>query len=355
MQIGCLLTAEAFQSSSRIRRKVIIERRRKNGSRLLLPNVSSSKKSLYVHQPIQELTSITDEKAIEQDHRIQEEPTNENSEKSIVSYPKHVAFICDGNSRWAKLHQNDSSTYKGHAQGANTVLNLVKVISEQYTSIQYITIYGFSSENWSRSRNEIKDIWNVVQSTVSQVLNEKLYERVKIHVIGDLDDERIPWSLATSLKNLQNKSRIGDENKKVALCLAINYGGRSDILQASKKLARLIASKDVDGNDDTCVEETFESLLSTNGIPDPDLVVRTGGEQRISNFLIWNIAYAELYFTDTLWPDFDEAELNNALQWYSHRERRFGGRREEHVLRKDSSIKSKQQIWNCQRKPFLSS
>ena len=335
MQIGCLFTAEAFQSSSRMR-TVKIERRtrRRNGSWLLLPSVSSSIKAsssrqLYVHQPIQQETSITEEKAIEKNHRIQEEPINQKSEKSIVSYPKHVAFICDGNSRWAKLHQNNSSTYKGHAQGANTVLNLVKVISEQYNSIQYITVYGFSSENWSRSTNEIKDIWNVVQSTIDQVLNEKLYEKVNINVIGDLEDERIPWSLATSLKNLQRKSRQGDEQKEVTLCLAINYGGRSDILQASKKLAQLIASNDVDGNDDKCIEETFESLLSTNGIPDPDLVVRTGGEQRISNFLIWNIAYAELYFTDALWPDFDEEELEKALQWYSRRERRFGGRRDE--------------------------
>lgn len=334
VQIGCLLKIEAFQSSSKIRTSRIEGRtRRHDSSWLLLPRLSSSIRAssvqnLNVHHQIQEETSIGEEKAMEQNHRIQEEPTNEQNDYSIVSYPKHVAFICDGNSRWAKLHQNNSSTYTGHAKGANTVLNLVKVISEQYNSIQYITIYGFSSENWSRSMNEIKDIWNVVQSTVDQVLNEKIYESVRIKVIGDLDDERIPWSLATSLNNLQNKSRQDSEDKNLTLCLAINYGGRSDILQASKKLAQLIASNDVDGNDDKCIEETFESLLSTNGIPDPDLVVRTGGEQRISNFLIWNIAYAELYFTDTLWPDFDEEELDKALQWYIHRERRFGGRRD---------------------------
>lgn len=334
MQLGCLFKAEAFQSSSRIRttaripHKTRIERRTSHRHRMNT-HVSRSK-SLHVHHPIQEETLTDENKAIDQDHIIQEQTTNLQNENSIVSYPKHVAFICDGNSRWAKRHPHNSSTYTGHAQGANTVLNLVKVISEQYESIQYITIYGFSSENWSRSLHEIQDIWNVVQSTVDQVLNEEIYKGVYIQVIGDLEDERIPWSLTQSLKKLQSKSRQGHhEDPKVTLCLAINYGGRRDILQASKKLAQLIASNDVDGNDDTCIEETFESLLSTNGIPDPDLVVRTGGEQRISNFLIWNIAYAELYFTDTLWPDFDEEELEKALQWYSHRERRFGGRRDE--------------------------
>jgi undecaprenyl diphosphate synthase len=286
---------------------------------------------------------------------------------------QHVAIICDGNSRWAKSSTTTTGTsteesqqgrilnnipldeyptdhfslddtpststtptpIHGHAMGASRVVSLLKYIHENYSdTIHFVTLYGFSSENWSRPSHEIRDIWKVMEQTAENVKEWVRHEYLCIKIIGDLNDDRIPFSLRKTLLALEKghvsmkkkQQRKQDQNQPtLTLCIAINYGGRSDILNATRKIAELVekgAMKAKDVNMDV-----VGSLLSTNGIPDPDLVIRTGGEQRLSNFLIWNIAYAELYFTNVLWPDFDENEFEFALDWYHGRERRFGGRK----------------------------
>lgn len=287
--------------------------------------------------------------------------------------PNHIAFICDGNSRWSKrkktsssnnnnnissddqqnfeINKNDqnksySQSFWGHSKGASNVINLIKHIQQNHpSSINYVTMYAFSTENWSRGEKEIKDLWNVIETFSTRFYDWALRYNVRVKIIGDLNDDRIPSSLRDKLMKLEidtycafqrynagSRNSIDSDNSGLTLSIAINYGGRKDIINASLKLAELISrgeiilSDDNESNDD--VETIFTNLLSTSSIPDPDLIIRTGGEQRLSNFLIWNCAYSELYFSNVLWPDFDEKELDNAIEWYCSRERRFGGRKQ---------------------------
>ena len=287
-------------------------------------------------------------------------------------YPNHIAFICDGNSRWSLQNQkfmnyvqysNNKSLF-GHSKGAANVVNLIQYIQKQYSeSIHYVTMYAFSTENWSRDEDEIKDLWKVMENLC---MNDRFYDwvinmKVRIRIIGNLSDERIPSSLRRLLEKLEIDSHTSFERQNqdlgqnqynhdgLTVCIAINYGGRKDIINASLKMAELISRGEISlqqlyqnenigeeeksneqyqqlENDEMLLEQIFRKLLCTSDIPDPDLVIRTGGEHRLSNFLIWNAAYSELYFTDALWPDFDEKKLDAALRWYQGRERRFGGR-----------------------------
>jgi len=267
-------------------------------------------------------------------------------QKSNKKDPNHVAFICDGNSRWSISNkskfipngqQTRDVTFWGHYNGATNVINLIKHIQKKYAnSIHYVTMYAFSTENWSRDPSEIEALWNVLETFSKKFYNYVLQLGMKVKIIGDLDDQRIPVSLRDLLRKLESDSysSIKDNHENcLTLCIAINYGGRKDIIDASLKMAELISRGEVILNDNNGgdvsvgnLEETFSSLLCTSNIPDPDLVIRTGGECRMSNFLIWNCAYSELYFTDTLWPDYSEEELDKAIEWYKGRERRFGGR-----------------------------
>ena len=186
-------------------------------------------------------------------------------------------------------------------------------------------MYGFSTENWKRPESEIRDILLIVEQTARRFYRRAIEENVRVRILGDLTDVRIPKSLKDMLDKLEHDTHnaVDDKDGGLTLCLAINYGGRQDILNATKRLAARI----IDGTqDEDFTEKDFASLLSTSGVPDPDLVIRTSGESRLSNFLLWNIAYAELYFTNVLWPDFDEACLETALVWYAQRRRRFGAR-----------------------------
>lgn len=225
--------------------------------------------------------------------------------------PQHVAFICDGNSRWAKARSLPTAV--GHAAGADRLMAVLDALRD--AGVNYATMYGFSTENWKRPQKEVDEILTIIERTARQMFDKALRERVRIRILGDLEDERLPESLREVLYQLEREtSRLDTET---TLCLAINYGGRTDILRAAARLA-------VSGDEIT--EESFSRMLSTDGIPDPDLIVRTSGESRLSNFLLWNAAYSELYFTDTLWPDFDETCLDEALDWYARRKRRFGAR-----------------------------
>lgn len=270
---------------------------------------------------------------------------------------QHVAIICDGNSRWATATEASSSssrpslldstseittttttTFHGHARGASRVLSLLEYIHDNYSdTIRYVTLYGFSSENWSRPNHEIRDIWKVMEETAESVKEWVQKEYLTIQILGNLCDDRIPSSLrntllaleaATSTSSRQLKSThphpSSSKTKTLTLCLAINYGGRNDILNSTRKIAEMVERGELKAKDVDI--DVMNRFLCTNGMPDPDLVIRTGGEQRLSNFLIWNIAYSELYFTPVLWPDFDEHQFELALDWYYGRERRFGGR-----------------------------
>jgi len=256
------------------------------------------------------------------------------SSSSSSSSPRHVAFVCDGNSRWAK--QRGFPAAVGHAAGADRLVQVLKLL-QGHPTISYCTFFGFSTENWQRPASEINDVWSVMEQTVKQFSHELLQEHVVLKVVGDLSDERIPASLRRRLQKLEQettenckRNSLQDANAappELTICLAINYGGRHDIVQATQRLAQLVAQGELDANDIT--EEMISQHLSTTDIPDPDLIIRTSGERRLSNFLLWNAAYAELFFVDTLWPDFDAQSLKTSLDWFSQRQRRFGGRQKE--------------------------
>jgi undecaprenyl diphosphate synthase len=279
--------------------------------------------------------------------------TNNSPKKSIdQNVPTHIAIITDGNSRWAKQQQPNISrflkgshihpNFLGHSKGGNRVISSLLYLKKHYSSVKYVTIYGFSSENWSRPTTEINDLWKVMERTLSRFHDLAIREKIVVKMIGELDDERIPQRLRNSFRQLELDTVKHMERWKVSLlhddqhpeeefhpltlCLAINYGGRNDIVQASRRIAEMVSRGEMEVNEIT--PDVMNDMLSTCGIPQPDLLIRTGGEQRLSNFLLWNCAYSEIYFTDVLWPDFDDHQLDLALQWYETRERRFGGRRE---------------------------
>jgi undecaprenyl diphosphate synthase len=239
------------------------------------------------------------------------------------SIPQHIAFVCDGNSRWARARNLPAAV--GHAAGADRIVNILDTLID--ARVQYCTLYLFSTENWKRPPTETRGILFVVEQSARRFYDRALKENVRIRVLGDLTDERIPKSLVEILHRLERDTseNVSDSGHSLTLSLAINYGGRRDIVNASKQLAACIVDGSLDV--DSITEDTFASFLGTSGIPDPDLIIRTSGESRLSNFLLWNAAYTELYFTDTLWPDFDETCVADALRWYAQRRRSFGSRK----------------------------
>lgn len=238
-----------------------------------------------------------------------------NGEQNHV-VPRHVALICDGNSRWAKARRLPISV--GHLAGADRLIDSIQTLKR--AGVQCITFYGFSTENWKRPPQEIEDILSVMEHTARNFYSKALEENVRVKILGDLQDERIPNGLRGILSKLERDTC----QNTVTVCIAVNYGGRQDILHASLRLAEAISSGQIQGENVT--EDYFSSFLCTSDVPNPDLMIRTGGEKRLSNFLLWNSAYSELYFSDVLWPDFDEIFVMEALEWYSTRSRRFGGR-----------------------------
>jgi undecaprenyl diphosphate synthase len=271
---------------------------------------------------------------------IQMKSTNTNDEKQQpnnhavvvgVTIPQHVAFICDGNSKWAKANHVPVSV--GHVTGANRLMDTIQTL-QRVGGVQYVTFYAFSTENWQRPVEEINNILSIMTTTACTFLQKVTEDNnsVQIKILGDLQDERIPNALKEILWKLERDTSCQSSKQQTAImtvCIAINYGGRQDILHASLRLAEAISSGQLDRENVT--EQDFSSFLSTFDIPDPDLVIRTGGEQRLSNFLLWNSAYSELYFSNVMWPDFDDIFLTEALEWYSTRSRRFGGRNSQVV------------------------
>lgn len=228
--------------------------------------------------------------------------------------PDHVAIIMDGNGRWAK--QRGLPRTAGHRQGVEAVRTTVKAAREM--GVSCLTLYSFSSENWNRPPEEISDLFALLRMYIRRDLAELHENNVKISIIGMR--EGVPNDI---LSLLDEASTLTRENSGQRLVIAFNYGGRSEIIAAAQRLASKAAKGEIRAEEIT--EQNFSSELDTAGLPDPDLMIRTSGELRLSNFLLWQIAYTEFVFLDCYWPDFNKAEFANAIEEYRGRKRRFGG------------------------------
>ncbi|MFH1319786.1 MAG: isoprenyl transferase [Bacteroidota bacterium] len=231
----------------------------------------------------------------------------------LKKLPKHIAIIMDGNGRWAK--QKGKSRIFGHKNGVVAVKKTVEAAAE--LGINYLTLYAFSTENWSRPKFEINALMKLLVSAISKETKTLMDNDIRLLAIGEL--QSLPKFCYKKLHQTINKT---EKNKRMSLILALSYSSRWEIVNAIKKIAEKIQSKQISTSEVN--EELFNSQLSTAGIPDPELLIRTSGEYRISNFLLWQIAYSELCFTDKLWPDFRKQDLYEAIVDYQKRERRFG-------------------------------
>jgi undecaprenyl diphosphate synthase len=232
---------------------------------------------------------------------------------SNPNIPKHVAVIMDGNGRWAR--NRAMPRHMGHRSGVTAVRKIVEVAAQR--GVNYLTLFAFSSENWNRPREEVSKLMGLFVEALQREVDELHRNSVRLEFIG----ARI--QLQAKLRDMIAAAEEQTQNNTgLRLQVAVAYGGRWDIVQATQSLAQQVAAGELQASeiDDTAIA----NKLALSGIPDPDLLIRTGGEQRISNFLLWNLAYAELWFCDTLWPDFGEQQFDDALQFYARRERRYG-------------------------------
>lgn len=227
--------------------------------------------------------------------------------------PDHIAIIMDGNGRWAS-NKKKSRRY-GHKKGASTAKNIVKIAGSN--KIKYLTLYAFSTENWGRPTKEVRLLMSLFIETLENEIDELNSNNVRIRFIGDREN------LSKKLQDkMENAEKITLDNTGLNLYVALAYGARWDILNAIKDIVIRVKENQLD--ESKIDENTLSLHLQLGDIPDPDLLIRTGGEKRISNFLLWNIAYTELFFCDCLWPEFNEKEFSDALNFYSKRKRRFG-------------------------------
>jgi undecaprenyl diphosphate synthase len=221
----------------------------------------------------------------------------------------HLAIIMDGNGRWAQ--RRSLPRLKGHDMGARAAKRIVEAAKAR--SIKYLTLYAFSSENWSRPKEEIEGLFMLLERFIEEEVLRLKTSGVCIHIIGDMSrfSERLQDKIRMTLEETR-------DNTELHLAIALNYGGRDEIIRTVKKLLTTgMGPGEIN-------EQIFSDQMDTAFMPDPDLLIRTGGEWRVSNFLLWQMAYTEIYFTDTLWPDFDEKALDEAIHWFDTRQRRFG-------------------------------
>lgn len=227
--------------------------------------------------------------------------------------PRHVAVIMDGNGRWAR--QRGKERNFGHENGVEAVRQTVKAAAE--IGVSYLTLFAFSTENWCRPENEVRTLMELLVNAIREETPELNENGVKLMAIGDLD--ALPPDCR---QQLEDAISITSKNNKLTVCVALSYSSRWEITDASRKIAEKIYKGELKPDD--IDQELFESQLNTNKLPDPDLLIRTSGELRVSNFLLWQIAYSELYFTPVLWPDFKKKHFYQAIIDYQRRERRFG-------------------------------
>lgn len=233
--------------------------------------------------------------------------------ENYANTPQHIAVIMDGNGRWAK--QRGLPRVAGHRQGVEVIKSIVEICGQR--EIPYLTLFAFSRENWQRPTTEVKFLLELLASTLENELLGLHEHQVRLRIIGDLS--RFPKRLQIAIAEAD---KLTGNNQALNLTIAINYGGKWDLLEACKSIVELAEQGEISSASIT--SELIESQLCTHELPEPDFFIRTGGEQRISNFLLWQLAYTELYFTDTYWPDFDQACFDKALQTFATRQRRFG-------------------------------
>ena len=236
------------------------------------------------------------------------QPGTQNRQGSAA--PDHIAIIMDGNGRWAE--QRGLPRLEGHRIGTEKIREVVYLISQHQVS--FLTLYAFSTENWTRPKNEIQGLMDILEGVISREVDSYHKQEIKLNHLGRLD--RLSPKLRRAILNATKRT---ERNKGLTLNIAFDYGGREDILQAIRKL--LVA--EIPPNEIT--ESLFQNYLYTDSLPDPDLIIRTGVEMRMSNFLLWQAAYSEYYSTPVLWPDIDEGEILKAIESYGQRQRRFGG------------------------------
>ena len=234
-------------------------------------------------------------------------------ERDKTRIPRHIAIILDGNGRWAKKRGLPRTA--GHAVGAETFRKIATYCRD--IGVEYLTVYAFSTENWKRPVDEVSAIMKLLRKYLQEALDTMEREHIRMKILGELGD--LSPDLREMIARTDEISRHY-EGPQVNIC--VNYGGRDEILHAARRYAKDYAAGKAD---DTLTEEGFGNYLFSAGIPDPDLLIRPGGEQRISNFLLWQCAYAEFYFTDVLWPDFSPKELDKAIEVFNSRDRRYGG------------------------------
>lgn len=231
----------------------------------------------------------------------------------IEKLPRHVAVIMDGNGRWAKTQ--GLPRFMGHRRGVDALKDLLKCCKDW--GIQSLTAYAFSTENWHRPMPEVEFLMTLFERVLRKELEEMIDEGVQIRFVGDLD--ALPDSLRTEIHRAMDATQ---SNTKIQFNVATNYGGRREIIHACRSIAKAVQENHIDPAD--IDESVFEKFLYTAGLGDPDLLIRTSGEMRVSNFLLWQMAYSELYVTETLWPDFDRQAFYHALLSFQNRKRRFG-------------------------------
>ena len=232
--------------------------------------------------------------------------------------PTHVAIIMDGNGRWAK--QRKLPRTAGHKEGVKATQEIIKASGK--AGVKYLTLFAFSSENWQRPKNEVSALMDLFMQSLKSEVQNLVENGVRLKFLGDMD------AFSKKLfKQIVRAEKLTSKNDKLFLNIAANYGGKWDVLQAVKKLMQELKSGNIKIEDVN--EKLLEKYLVTESMPPPDLFIRTGGEQRISNFLLWQLAYTELYFTDVLWPEFNLQELENAFESFRLRQRRFGRTQEQ--------------------------
>ena len=235
-----------------------------------------------------------------------------NNRQPGENIPRHIAIILDGNGRWAKRRGLPRTA--GHAVGAETFRKIATYCKD--IGVDYLTVYAFSTENWKRPEGEVKTIMRLLNKYLQEAIDTMERDKIRMKIFGDLN------ALTEEQRELVRKTdEISQRYEGFQANICLNYGGRDEIVHAARRYAADLAAGKVDGE---LTEEQFGSYLYSAGIPDPDLLIRPGGEQRISNFLLWQCAYAEFYFTDVLWPDFSPQELDKAIAEYQRRDRRYG-------------------------------